>query len=171
MKFVVRSLLVTIFQVLCHAQAASDDISPTQLQTILSLPLNQAVKQREVYKVPLKSAYDRQNALRDKDCQAQSDVGQQPYNVCMGEAAEQADKDLAIFYRNLQMLCHGQDELTTLQTLHKTWLLYKESAMKAAHAAWPDGTGAPGFAAQVYLSSVRDHMRELREIYGLNISQ
>ena len=35
----------------------------------------------------------------------------------------------------------------------------------------PDGTGAPGFAAEVYLSLVRNHMRELNEIYGQNISQ
>ncbi len=64
-----------------------------------------------------------------------------------------------------------QDELTTLQVSHKAWLSYEESAMKAAHAAWPDGSGAPGFAAQVYLSLLRDHMRELNEIYGLNVAQ
>jgi hypothetical protein len=36
---------------------------------------------------------------------------------------------------------------------------------------WPNGTGAPGFAGEVHLSLVRDHMRELHEIYGLNIAQ
>jgi hypothetical protein len=43
--------------------------------------------------------------------------------------------------------------------------------MKAVRVAWPDGTAAPGVAGQVYLSLVRDHMRELDEIYTLNISQ
>jgi hypothetical protein len=43
--------------------------------------------------------------------------------------------------------------------------------MKATRAAWPDGTGASGFASQVYLSLVRDHMRELNGIYSLNIAQ
>lgn len=170
-RLALGSVIAVVFQVFCYSQAASDDISPAQLQAVLNLPLSQAVMQRERYKAPLKSAYDRQNALRDKDCQAQSEAGQQPYNVCMGEATEQADQDFAIFYKNLQMLCHAQDELATLQVSHKTWLSYKDSAMKAAHAAWPKGTGAPGFAAQVYLSLVRDHMRELREIYGLNIAQ
>jgi hypothetical protein len=45
-----------VFPVFCHAQAAPDDISPAQLQTVLNLPLQQAVKQRETCKAPLKSA-------------------------------------------------------------------------------------------------------------------
>lgn len=171
MKLAVGSLIAIVFSVFCYTQTASEDISPAQLQTVLNLPLHQAVKQRETYKSPLKSAYDRQIGMTGKNCQAESKVGQQPYNVCMGQADEQADKDFAIFYKNLQMLCHDQNELTTLQDLHKTWLSYKESAMKAAHAAWPGGTGASGFSPQVYLSLVRDHMRELHEIYGLNIAQ
>jgi uncharacterized protein YecT (DUF1311 family) len=105
------------------------------------------------------------------DCQTEDDRGQQQYNICMGQADEEADKDFAIFYNNLQMLCHDQDQLATLQDSEKTWKIYSESAMKAARAAWPNGTGAPGFAGQVYLSLVRDYMRELNEIYGLNISQ
>jgi hypothetical protein len=43
--------------------------------------------------------------------------------------------------------------------------------MKATRAAWPDGTGALGFAGQIYLFLVRDYMRNPSEIYGLNISQ
>jgi hypothetical protein len=43
--------------------------------------------------------------------------------------------------------------------------------MKATNAAWPSGTGAPGFAGEVYLRLVRDRMKELYEIHGLNISQ
>src|SRR5581483_11894518 len=171
MKIAVGTLVALFVLAFCHAQTASNDISPAQLQTVTSLPLGQAVKQRETYKAPLKSAYDRQIAMVGKDCSAESKAGQQPYNVCMGQADEQADRDFAIFYRNLQMLCHSQDEFATLQILHKVWLSYKEAAMKAAHAAWPEGTGAPGFAAQVYLSLLRDHMRELSEIYGVNIAQ
>ena len=167
MKLVIGSLIAITLSVFCAAQSAAQDISREQLQTIISLPLNQAVKQREPYKLPLKSAYDRQVAAIGHDCQAENKEGQQPYNVCMGTATGYADNDFAIFYKNLQMLCHDPGELTTLQSAHRAWLSYREKALEAARLG---GTGAPGFAAGVYLSLVRDHMRELYEIYGLNIS-
>jgi uncharacterized protein YecT (DUF1311 family) len=106
-----------------------------------------------------------------KDCQPESEQGQQPYNICVGQASEQADKDFAVFYNNLQLLCHDQDQLITMQASEKAWKMYKESALRATHASWPDGSGASGFAAEVYLSLVRDRMRELDKIYGLNIAQ
>jgi len=164
-------LLIFVSSACSHAQITSKNISAAQLQAVIGLPLDQAVKLRETYKIPLKSAYARQIALVGRDCQAESDQGQQPYNICMGQAEVQADKDFAIFYNNLQMLCHDQDQLTTLQAFEAIWQVYKDSAMKATHASWPDGTGAPGFASQVYLSLLRNHMRELDEIYDLNISQ
>jgi hypothetical protein len=34
----------------------------------------------------------------DKDCEAESKQGQQPYNICIGQAEKQADNDFAIFY-------------------------------------------------------------------------
>jgi uncharacterized protein YecT (DUF1311 family) len=171
MKVVFLIFCVLALPLFCRGQHGSEDISPAQLQTVIDLPLGQAVEQRETYKAPLKAAYDRQITMAGKDCQAESKAGQQPYNVCMGQADGQADKDFAAFYRNLQMLCHNQDDLSALQASQRAWLTYADSAMKAAHACWPDGSGAPGFAAQVYLSLVRNHMRELNEIYGLNIAQ
>jgi uncharacterized protein YecT (DUF1311 family) len=155
----------------CYGQHISEDISAAQLQTVLDLPLAQAVEQRQTYKPFLKAAYDRQITATGKDCQNESTTGQQPYNICMGQADAQADKDFAVFYKNLQMLCHTQEQLSTLQASQRVWVIYRDSAMKATHASWPDGSGAPGFAAGVYLSLVRNHMRELNEIYGLNISQ
>ena len=154
-----------------HAQTTPKNISAAQLQAIIGLHLDQAIKFRATYKEPLKSAYARQMALVGRDCQAESNQGQQPYNICMGQAGVQADKDYAIFYNNLQMLCHNQDQLTTLQEFEATWQAYKDSAMKATHSSWPDGTGASGFAGEVYLSLLRNHMLELDEIYGLNIAQ
>ncbi len=171
MKIAAGAILVLMLHALCPAQTTTQDISPARLETLVSLPVDQAVKQREVYKQPLRSAYDRQIAMTGKDCQAESRQGQQPYNICMGHAEEQADKDYSSFYSNLQMLCRDQDQITTLQASEKTWRLYRDSAMKATHAAWPHGTGAPGFASQVSLSLVRNHMRELDEIFGLNIAQ
>jgi uncharacterized protein YecT (DUF1311 family) len=171
MKFLAGILLVLALPAFCHAQTTPLDISPAQLQAVIGLPLGQAVEQREAYKTPLKSAYERQISMTDKDCQAASDQGQQPYNICMGHAGEQADIGFAIFYNNLQMLCHDQDQLAALQASEKAWQPYKDSTLKATHAAWPDGTGAPGFLGQVYLSLVRDRMRELHEIFGLNIAQ
>jgi uncharacterized protein YecT (DUF1311 family) len=169
MKFKAAVMLVAALPVLCYAQATTQDIYPAQLQAILDLPLNQAVQRRETYKGPLKSAYERQTSMVGYGCQAEQ--GQQPYNICMGQATEQADKDYAIFYNNLQMLCHDQDQLTTLQASEKAWKMYEGSALKATRAAWSEGTGASGFGSQVYLSLVRDHMRELGKIYGLNITQ
>jgi uncharacterized protein YecT (DUF1311 family) len=171
MNFKVGVLLVFAWPAFCYGQTAIQDISSSQLQAVNDLQLDQAVKLRETYKAPLKSAYKRQISMTGKDCLAESQNGQQPYNICMGQASQHTDEDYAIFYNNLQMLCHDQDELTTLQAFEKAWQTYKDSAIKARHAAWPDGTGAPGFASQVYLSVVRDHMRELGEIYGLNIAQ
>jgi hypothetical protein len=168
-----RALVFLIFaSIACsHAQTTPRNISATQLQAVIGLPLDQAIKLRETYKEPLKSAYSRQVALVGRDCQAEIDQGQQPYNICMGQAHVLADRDSAIFYNNLQMLCHDQDQLTTLQAFEATWQVYKDSAMKATHASLLDGTGASGFAGQVYLSVLRNHMHELDEIYSLNISQ
>jgi uncharacterized protein YecT (DUF1311 family) len=169
MKFKAAVMVVAALPVFCHAQTATQDISPAQLQAIIDLPLNQAVQQREAYKGPLKSAYERQISMPGKDCRAEQ--GQQPYNICMGQATEQADKDYAVFYNNLQLLCHDQDQLTALHASEKAWKMYEDSALKATEAAWSEGTGASGFASEVYLSLVRDHMRELNKIYGLNITQ
>ncbi len=149
--------------------ATEQDISPARLESILSLPLGQAIEQRELYKEPLMAAYDRQLALMGKDCQEVD--GQQPYNICMGKADERADADFALFYNNLQMLCHDQSQLASLQASQQSWKRYQQSAMQATHAAWPDGSGAPGFASQVHLSLLRDRMKELHEIFGLNIAQ
>jgi uncharacterized protein YecT (DUF1311 family) len=109
--------------------------------------------------------------LAGKDCQMESTQGQQPYNICMGKADELADRDFAAFYNNLQMLCHDQNQLSSLQQSEIHWRAYSDSAMRAVRSAWPDGTAAPGVAGQVYLSLVRDYMHALGEIYSLNISQ
>jgi hypothetical protein len=50
----------------CNAQITPKDIPPSRLQAIIDLPLNEAIQQRAVYKVPLKSAYERQMAMSDK---------------------------------------------------------------------------------------------------------
>ncbi len=168
---ILTGLLLVITVLTCKAQTATQNISPAKLQAVLNLPINQAVERRNVYKAPLRAAYHRQIALIGKDCTAEVAQGQQPYNICMGEADEQAERDDAVFYSNLQMLCHDQEQLKTLQASEAKWRTYRDSEMQAAHAAWPDGTGAPGFAGEVYLRLVRDHMRELHDIYSLNISQ
>jgi uncharacterized protein YecT (DUF1311 family) len=171
MKFKNAVLLVAALPVFCHAQTTTKDISPAQLQAVIDLPPIQAMHKRETYKGPLKAAYQRQISVFGKDCLAEADQGQQPYNVCMGQASKQADEDYAIFYNNLQMLCHDQDELTALQALEKAWKKYEDSALKATQTAWPDGSGASGFYGEVYLLLVRDHMRDLDKIFGLNIAQ
>ena len=153
----------------CNAETLLKTVSTSELLSVNGLPLNEAVSAREAFKKPLKAAYARQTEQPEKDCQA--DSAQQPYNVCMGKANMAADSDFAIFFNNLQMLCHDQEQLLTLQESERQWKAYSDSAMKATHAAWSDGTGAPGFAGEIYLSLVRDYMRQLHEIYGLNIAQ
>ena len=153
----------------CTGQATPENISPSRLQAILDLPLSKAVDERATYKVPLKSAYQRQ--MSDKDCAVEISQGQQPYNICIGKADEQADREYATFYNNLQLLCHDQDQLRTLQSSEQVWRTYREAMAKATDASWPEGTGAPGFAGEVYLLLLRNRMRELYKIYGLNISQ
>ena len=140
-----------------NAQTTTQDISPAS--------------RHEAIKAEANSAYARQMESTGKLCQAEAARGQQPYNICIGQADEAADRDLAVFYNNLQMLCHDPNQLAALQESEKSWRTYSQSAMKATHAAWPQGTGAPGFAGEVYLSLVRDHMRELHEIYALDITQ
>ena len=171
MKFNLVIVFLLTVPVFGSAQVTPAHISPSRLQAILELPLNEAVRQRAMYKEPLKSAYERQMSLSDKDCRVEIDQGQQPYNICIGRANEQADNDYAIFYNNLQLLCHDQDQLKTLQASEKVWRTYLHAMGEATHASWPEGTGAPGFAGEVSALLVRDRMRELDKIYGLNISQ
>ena len=127
------------------------DISRSQLQAVIGLPLSQAVTQRETFKEPLRSAYQRQISRIDKDCQAESQQGQQPYNICMGQVEQQADNDFALFYNNLQMLCHDQDQLTTLQASEKVWRLVsgerrKSNACGVARRERVTGIRYPGAA-------------------------
>lgn len=145
------------------------DIPAAQLQVILALPLGQAVQQRQLYKPPLQAALASQREPAGKTCG--NAAGQQPYNLCMGQADQQADADYAVFYNNLQLLCHSQQQLTALQASERAWLAYKASAMHAAEVSWPDGTGAPGMHGQVYLALIRQRMLLLSSIYDLNITQ
>ena len=169
MKLAALLTLALFMSVRCNGQTSVKTVSLNELQSVIGLPLSQAVAAREVYKKPLKAALARQAGKAGTVCQTTS--GQQPYNVCMGKEDETADSDFAIFYNNLQMLCHDQNQLLTLQQSEKQWKAYSDSTMKATRAAWPDGTAAPGVAGQVYLSLVRDYMRLLDEIFDLNISQ
>ena len=155
----------------CHAQVALQVVSPNELKALIDLPLNEAIKARNSYKKPLKSAYTRQMEMAGKDCQAESTQGQQPYNICMGKAGQLADENFAVFFNNLQMLCHDQEQLSSLQQSENHWKAYSDSVMRAVRAAWPGGTAAPGVAGEVYLSLIRDYMREMDQIYTLNISQ
>ncbi len=152
---------------LCGAQIVERDISASELTAITGLPLEQAVQKRELYKAPLKAALKRQMNQIGKDCQAIE--GQQPYNICMGKADQQADADLVIFYDNLPMLCYNQSELSALQRCEQVWQEYRRSAMHAAN--WPEGTAGPGIRGLVDLSLIRSHIQVLVEIYDLNISQ
>ena len=171
MKSSLGVIFLLAMPICCNAQTTPEDVSPSRLQAIIDLPLSEAIGQRAIYKVPLKSAYKRQTGMLDKDCEAEANQGQQPYNICIGKAEEQTARDYATFYDNLQLLCHDQDQLSTLQSSEKAWRMYRDAMEKATQASWSDGTGAPGFAGEVHLLLIRNRMRELYKIYGLNIAQ
>jgi uncharacterized protein YecT (DUF1311 family) len=171
MKLILGFFFLLSVPIYGHTQTTPKDISPSRLQSIIDLPLNEAIKQRAIYKVPLKSAYARQLAMSDKACEVEANQGQQPYNICMGKAEEQIDEDYASFYNNLQLLCHDQEQLRTLRSSEKVWLTYLDAMEKATQASWSEGTGASGFASEVHLLLMRNRMRELYKIYSLNIAQ
>jgi uncharacterized protein YecT (DUF1311 family) len=166
MKLSAGIFILLAMPILGNAQPTPEDISPSRLQALIDLPLNEAVKQRAMYKVPLKSAYEHQMAMADKDCEAEANEGQQPYNTCIRNSAEQTDKDYATFYNYLQLLCHDQEQLRTLQSSERAWHTFRDEMEKTAQASWSEGSGASGFAGEVHLLLVRNRMRELYKIYG-----
>lgn len=168
----VLTVLLFVAAVLsCAAQTNSQDVRPSQLKALLDLPLEQAVQKRKLYQESLKAVYARQSSLAGTDCATEIDHGQQPFNLCIGQADDQARKDFATFYGNLQMLCHSQEQLIALQMSEASWNSYRDNALKAAQVSWADGTAASGVIGRVYLSLLRDRMNELSETYDLNISQ
>jgi uncharacterized protein YecT (DUF1311 family) len=52
------------------------------------------------------------------------------------------------------------------ESVERIWRQYREVACSAAHHQFEGGSGAPGFEMQCRLQLARDHMRELRMIYG-----
>jgi hypothetical protein len=59
MKLSFGVLFLLALPAVSRAQTTPADIPPSRLQAILDLPLNQSVHQRAIYKVLLKSAYER----------------------------------------------------------------------------------------------------------------
>ena len=52
------------------------------------------------------------------------------------------------------------------ESVERIWRQYRDTACTAALHQFDGGSGAPGFAMQCRLQLTRDHMRELRMIYG-----
>jgi hypothetical protein len=142
MKLILGFFFLLSVSIYGHTQTTPKDISSSRLQSIIDLPLNEAIKQRAIYKVPLKSAYARQLAMSDKACEVEANQGQQPYNICMGKAEEQIDEDYASFYNNLQLLCHDQEQLRTLQSSEKVWLTYLDAMEKSDASLMVGGDGS-----------------------------
>jgi uncharacterized protein YecT (DUF1311 family) len=147
------------------------NISPSQLQAIIDLPPSEAVKHAKSTRCPSSLRMNAKWQCQIGICEVAANQGQQPYNynICMGKAEEQTDSDYAGFYNNLQLLCHDQDQLVTLQSSEQAWQTYRD-AMEARHASSrSDGTRAPGLASRVHLLLVRNRMRELYTMYDLNL--
>jgi uncharacterized protein YecT (DUF1311 family) len=164
-------LLIAMASTCVTAQTEPHDITPAQLRAITALPSTEAIHQRQLHKAPLRAAYERQIASEDKDCLAEARQGQQPYNICMGRAEDRANQDFAEFYEHLQRLCWNESQLSALQSSERSWKRYEINAIHAAEVNWSDGTGRSGFLSQVHLSLLRDRMKELYQVYGLNIAQ
>jgi uncharacterized protein YecT (DUF1311 family) len=52
------------------------------------------------------------------------------------------------------------------ESVVRIWLQYRDTACTAAFHQFGDGSGGPSFEMQCRLQLARDHMRELRMIYG-----
>jgi uncharacterized protein YecT (DUF1311 family) len=52
------------------------------------------------------------------------------------------------------------------ESVERVWRQYRDTACTAAYHQFGGGTGAPSFEMQCRLQLTRDHMRELRMIYG-----
>ncbi len=101
-------------------------------------------------------------AKANHDCE---DVqGQQPYNICMGEASATLERDYKTFYNNLRVLL-APVFLKGLDDSEALWLKYREQICNAAYEQFTGGTAAPGAQAGCYLQVTRAHMQTLRNVF------
>jgi uncharacterized protein YecT (DUF1311 family) len=112
--------------------------------------------------------YKDQSAKSGHDCEHIQ--GQQPYNICMGEASAQLEQDYRTFYNDLRALLPA-NVLKPVEDAEKQWLQYREQICRAAYEQFAGGTAAPGAESSCYLQVTRSHMETLYTAFGLALSQ
>jgi uncharacterized protein YecT (DUF1311 family) len=110
------------------------------------------------------------------------------FNVCYGKQLDITEANLKSFETTIHDLLapapQAQGEPATpspgpagpnltdaqltaeFESVERIWQQYRDTACTAAFHQFGGGTGGPGFGMQCRLQLARDHMRELRMIYG-----
>lgn len=110
------------------------------------------------------------------------------FNICFGREKELTEQDLKSYEGIIrQLTAPSQPEGETPETdapgiagpaltpkqllqefdrVEQSWQKYRETACTAAFHQFDGGTGGPSFELQCEMKLIRDHMRELKMIYG-----
>jgi uncharacterized protein YecT (DUF1311 family) len=108
------------------------------------------------------AALHAEQAKEGKDC---PDVrGQRDEDICTGQVAEAADRNLAIFYDNLKAIIDGEAQ-KKLQDSQNAWLDYRKKACDAVYEFYKDGTIRNSEQARCQTRLTRDRMRALDSLY------
>jgi hypothetical protein len=176
MRILVVLAFTLVFSTLASAQQTADQ---------------QFDLQRNLLRAQAKEAIDAEIA-RDKagDCPgAHTDYD---FNTCFGEAVARADQHLKTFEDALGAILAlyetldssppgppapgiGGPKRTSVQDaeefshLEKLWHTYLDAASAAASHQFDGETGAPSFELETHLRLVRNHMRELNMLYGIEL--
>ncbi|MGI4829819.1 MAG: hypothetical protein ACRYFU_16735 [Janthinobacterium lividum] len=125
------------------------------------------------------------------DCtSAQTDY---EFNVCFGRAVDVADQHMKTYEQALSQLLVLEppgatlsntpsmpgpagpsrtpaQDLIEFQNIEELWHTYLKAAPEAAFHQFDGGTGGPSFELETHLRLVRDHLRELNDIYGMTLT-
>lgn len=187
-------LTVISFAILCLAVYGRGQQNPATHHKVLTpeqIAYQQQYKQWYAHQQQLQAQamqnYDAEMA-REKagDCPNASSTYE--FNVCYGKQLDITDANLKSFEASLHDLLApaprmpgepatpppgpGGPSMTPAQltaefeSVTRIWRQYRDTACTAAFHQFGGGTGGPSFELQCRLQLARDHMREMRMIYG-----
>lgn len=113
----------------------------------------------------------------------------QDWNVCLGKESKMSEASYAAFTTALRALIAlkmpveddsaasaptgapspSDESAKEFDRLEAVWQQYRDIARKAAYDQYKGGSMGPSFALEVYLYTIRTHLRELDLIYGDNL--
>jgi Lysozyme inhibitor LprI len=143
---------------------------------------------RQQLRAQAKAAFDAE-AAREKGGDCREAQNTQEFNTCFGDAVTIADQHLEAYEEALEAILalHDPDQPSTpsvgiagpVQTpqqdatefdhLEQLWHTYLDAASTAAFHQFDGGTGGPSFGLETHLRLVRNHLRELNTLYGIEL--